>query len=463
MSARFHVSLSIFAFVFIPLSIARVCFAEDPETKPVVQEDEPPKEKPKFQLSDNVRAILEPLFASIANADASRVTVEMATDSIVNGKVVESLNATYQIASKHPDHFTIYLKEPEQRTRIYSNGKEITVALAPDAYYKVDEAIDLQQAVVSLPIPMGTYPEPVMALSLAGVDPSLTFLGGMKSVEIANKGKFRGLVPSVQLHGEQNDAVSWDFWVTQEEPTKPLRLTVDLTPMLRATKQVQVPQGFKYQIQFDFASWRMEGGVDDSLFAFTPAADAKQYKSLENYLESVAGAVAVHPLLGKPAPAFEATTISDESVSLDKLKDKVVVIDFWATWCAPCKVMMPILEEIAQEYKDKEVVLLSVNVGEDASKIRGYLDAMKSKLDAIVDSDSVLTKAYQADAIPQTVIIGKHGVIESVHMGFPGQEEMKKRLNDELGVLSIGGRIVSKPEDAETGKAEEIAEEIAEE
>ncbi|EMI19688.1 alkyl hydroperoxide reductase/ Thiol specific antioxidant/ Mal allergen [Rhodopirellula maiorica SM1] len=408
-----------------------------------------------FTLNDDVRKVLEPFFASINKADVSRVTVEMLTESIVQGKVVESRKSTYQIASKHPDKFTIYLKEPDQRTRIYANGKEMVVALSPEAYYQIDDHPDLQQAVVELPVAMGAYPEPVMALSLAGVDPSLSFLGGMKSVEIVSQGKFRGRVPAVQIHGVQDDAVSWDLWLSEETPTKPLRLLVDLTAMLRATKQVQVPQGFKYQVQFDFLSWRMSGEVSNALFAFRPAKDATEYESLDDYLQSVAGAVAEHPLLGKKAPSFIGERLSEQPVSLEGLKDKVIVLDFWATWCAPCVAAMPVLQEVTSEFADKDVVFLAVNVGEDLELVKSFLEKQDIDLDVVLDPGGKISDAFRADAIPQTVVVGKSGVIESVHMGFPGADELRQRLTDELSVLSVGGHIESAPPAADAEPADE--------
>ncbi|WP_442508043.1 redoxin domain-containing protein [Novipirellula sp. SH528] len=436
-------------FLILLLISPVVAWAEDDTKAAAAAEDSStdaaPSEPPAFVLSDDVRDVLEPFFASINKADISRVTVEMLTESIVQGKVVESRKATYQIASKHPNKFTIYLKEPDQRTRIYCDGEEMVVALSPEAYYRIDDTLDLQQAVVELPVAMGAYPEPVMALSLAGVDPSLSFLGGMKTVEIVNRGKFRGRVPSVQIHGTQNDAVSWDLWLSEEDVTKPLRLLVDLTAMLRATKQVQVPQGFKYQIQFDFLSWRMTGEVSDALFAFRPAKDATEYKSLDDYVNSVSGAVAKHPLLGKKAPKFSGETLAGESVSRDSLKDKVVVLDFWATWCAPCVAAMPVLTEVTSEFADKDVVFLAVNVSEDLKLVKSFIEKQDSALDVVMDPKGKIADAFRADAIPQTVVIGKSGVIESVHMGFPGVAELRQRLTDELNVLSVGGHIESAP------------------
>ncbi len=125
-------------------------------------------------LTDDVREALVPLFSAIAKADVSRATVEMLADTLVGGSVVESQKSTYQIASIHPNQFTVYLKEPDQRTRIYSDGKSMAVALAPDAYFRLPETLNTQDAVTGLPVPLGPYPEAVLALTLAGVDPAIS-------------------------------------------------------------------------------------------------------------------------------------------------------------------------------------------------------------------------------------------------------------------------------------------------
>ena len=398
---------------------------------------------PTFVLSDEVRDALVPLFSSIAKADVSRATVEMLADSLIGGTVVESQKSTYQIASVHPNQFTIYLKEPEQRTRIYSDGKSMVVALAPDAYFRLPDVISTQDAVTNLPVPMGAYPEPVLALTLAGVDPAVSLISGMESIEVVDRDDFRGKVPSIHLRGVQADQVSWDFWISKGQQPKPLRLLVDLTPMLVASEQLQVPEGFSYQVRFDFLSWRVTGEVDKSLFSYTPSKDAKEYKSLEEYYESIAGVVGEHPLLGKPAPAFKTTTLAGEEFDSTELHDKVVVLDFWATWCAPCIAVMPTLKEVTDEYADKDVVFLALNTGEQKQQIETFLKEKDLDLSVLLDLEGKVADAFAADAIPQTIVIGKSGLIESVHIGFPGAEALKRRLKDELDVLCVGGKIGS--------------------
>ena len=148
---------------------------------------------------------------------------------------VDSQKSTYQIASMRPDMYTIYLKEPERGTRVYCDGEEMVVAVAPDAYYRLPQPISAQDAVTLLPVPLGPYPEPVLALTLAGVDPAISLFAGMSSLEVVDREDFRDNIPAVHLRGVQADSVTWDFWVSSEEQPRPLRLLVDLTPMLVAS------------------------------------------------------------------------------------------------------------------------------------------------------------------------------------------------------------------------------------
>jgi thiol-disulfide isomerase/thioredoxin len=421
--------------------------ADDPkQTDQGATEPDTPAE---FVLSDEVRDALMPLFTSIRQADVSRANVRLSADSLINGAVVDSQESTYQIASAAPDKFTIYLKEPEQRTRIFCDGKSAAVAMAPDAYFRIAEPLDLQQAVTKLPVPLGPYPEAVLALSLAGVDPSLSFLTAMKSVEIVDRGKFRGKVPAIHFRGVQDDAVAWDLWITQDQAPKPLRLSVDLTEMLRANNQVQLGEGFSFLLRFDFLSWRLTGEVDHKLFQYTPPRGAIEYESLDDYYESIAGAIADHPLLGKPAPPFAGKSLTDQDISSDQYKNKVVVLDFWATWCVPCSSAIPVLQEVTDKFADKDVVLIAVNVGEPAAKIKGFLSEQDWQLNVLVDQDTKVSAAFGAEAIPLTMVIGKSGVVESVHVGFAGPQALTKRLTDELEVLTAGGRIASSAEPSE--------------
>ena len=226
---------------------------------------------------------LAPLFDQVIKAKTIRATVQLTADTVIDGAVVGSQKSAYQIASKAPDQFTVYFKDDHQRTRIFCDGKTATVALSPTAYTHLKSPITNQQAVLGLPVAMGPYPEVVLALTLAGVDPKLSLTTGMKSVRLVDQVKFRGKTPSLHFEGIQDDDVRWELWVTKEKPVTPLRLLVDLTAMLRANGDLELPKGYLYLLQFDFDLWRTDVAVDKKFFQYTPLKGAKEYESIESY------------------------------------------------------------------------------------------------------------------------------------------------------------------------------------
>ncbi|WP_162273219.1 redoxin domain-containing protein [Rubripirellula obstinata] len=428
----------------------------------VVQGDEA-KPKPKkssekdfsIQITEEVRAALMPLIDSIRDAKVSRATVRMLTDSVMSGEVVESREATFQIAAKNPGKFTVYLKEPEQRTRVYCDGKQMVAAMAPDAFFRLPNAVSIQKAVTALTVPLGPYPEPVLALTMAGCDPSITFVAAMKSIEVVDRKPFKGKIPAIHLHGVQADAVTWDLWVSDDEKDpQPLRLLIDMTPMLAASDQVHVPAGFSYQVRYDFLTWRVKGDLKDNLFTFKPAKGATEYESLEDYFQQIAGSKGYHPLLGQPAPRFKTQTVDQRKFDLKSLKGRVVVVDFWTTTCKACLAGMPTVKKVTDRYSKKGVVLLEINTGQDLETVQDFLKDTGIEMNILMDEEGKIADGFIADAIPQTVLIGKDGLVESVHLGFAGEEALEKRLTDELDVLTVGGRIASgKPAKATKSKS----------
>ena len=249
---------------------------------------EPESAKSAKQVDSPAVKALEPLFRQLKQAKSSRTTVELSADTIVDGAVIGSQKSSYQIASLRPNQFTVYLKDEERRTRIYSNGKQATIALSPSAYTVLDKPILMQEAVFNLPIPMGPYPEAVLSMSLAGIDPGQTFTTGMKSVTLVDRKRFRGEQPAIHFAGVQDDDVKWDLWITQDVRPKPLRLMVDLTEMLRANGDLQLTPGYQFVLRFDFKLWHLNNRTDPNLFVYKPIKGSKQYKSIEAYYESLA-------------------------------------------------------------------------------------------------------------------------------------------------------------------------------
>jgi len=202
-----------------------------------------------------------------------------------------------------------------------------------------------------------------------------------------------------------------------------------------------LPAGFSYELDFKFTQWRTEGDLDPAIFNFKPAADVKKFDTLEDLIASMEAEEARHPLTGAKAPDFTTSLLDGNAFQLSKLRGKVVVLDFWATWCGPCVEAMPVVTEVAQSMADKGVVVFAVNVGEESDEIKDFLKKVKVAVPIVLDPESKIAEAYQTEAIPQTILIGKDGRIEVVHVGFEGLDQFRQQLTEQLKVLVDGGKI----------------------
>ncbi len=136
------------------------------------------------------------------------------------------------------------------------------------------------------------------------------------------------------------------------------------------------------------------------------------------------------PLVGKPAPDFKLDLLDGKPFKLSEQKGHIIVLDFWATWCGPCLQAMPQVERVAKEFKDRDVLLIAVNLQESPKQIKSMLE--RHKLDPVValDIDGVVAERYAANAIPQTVIIDKEGKI--THLFIGGGPRLGDQLRDAL-------------------------------
>lgn len=122
-------------------------------------------------------------------------------------------------------------------------------------------------------------------------------------------------------------------------------------------------------------------------------------------------------LVGKPAPNFTLDLLDGGKFSVADQVGKVVVLDFWATWCGPCLQAMPVIEHAVSEFDSDDVRLVAVNLQETAEPIRETLDRLKISPEVALDIDGVAAARYQADAIPQTVVIDRDGKITRLFVG----------------------------------------------
>ena len=134
---------------------------------------------------------------------------------------------------------------------------------------------------------------------------------------------------------------------------------------------------------------------------------------------------------GQPAADFTLETLAGaKSVKLSELKGKVVLLDFWATWCGPCRGWLPIVEKAHREYAAKGLQVFAVNEREPGNKVRAYLDKQKLDLPVLMDQSGTVGALYRASAIPLTVVVGRDGNVVRILVGLHDEEDLHDVLRE---------------------------------
>ncbi len=167
--------------------------------------------------------------------------------------------------------------------------------------------------------------------------------------------------------------------------------------------------------------------MDEALFAFD-AKGSQSFGALQTMVQGGGGSGAQgHATLNKPMPTVTLTTLDGKPVDLSKETARVVILDFWASWCGPCRVGLPLLQEVQDWAKseNKPVVVYAVNVQENNDTIRQFVDQNQLTLPVLKDEQGAAARAFGVGGIPHTTVI-VDGVVKAVHVGIPGNEAAQK-------------------------------------
>jgi thiol-disulfide isomerase/thioredoxin len=138
------------------------------------------------------------------------------------------------------------------------------------------------------------------------------------------------------------------------------------------------------------------------------------------------------PVIG-PAPAWKMRDVAGREVTSDEYKGKVVVVDFWATWCGPCKEEIPGYIELQKKYADKGFVIVGVSLDQQGPPVvKRYAESMKISYPLVMGDDSVVAAFGGIDAIPTTFLIDRDGQIRHKKVGSMETAEYEKIITDLL-------------------------------
>jgi cytochrome c biogenesis protein CcmG/thiol:disulfide interchange protein DsbE len=153
----------------------------------------------------------------------------------------------------------------------------------------------------------------------------------------------------------------------------------------------------------------------------------------------------ISPLQGKPAPQFTLEDLSGKQVSLSSFKGKALVINFWATWCAPCKIETPWLIELRNQYAEQGFEVLGISADDldrdnpeklnsEKREIARFVQKMQMPYPVLIDGDAVSQPYGGLDALPASFYVDRNGIVVAAQLGLTSKDEIEKKIKKALGV-----------------------------
>ena len=139
-------------------------------------------------------------------------------------------------------------------------------------------------------------------------------------------------------------------------------------------------------------------------------------------------------LTGQTAPDFVLKSATGENLRLSEYRGDVVMINFWATWCGPCRQEMPLLDELYDRYQRVGFNLLGINIDDDSRRAMAMVNELGISFPVLFDEDKKVSKLYEVETMPLTILLDREGTVRHVHHGYqPGYEQ--KYLNEIRSLL----------------------------
>ncbi len=337
---------------------------------------------------------------------------------------------TLDVQYQKPNRMVFNLKNNRGNMRAVTDGKQLYMYDAQNnRYSKEDAPQDLGKTKHSF---FGQISNAVQyAPALPYTDLSELLLAKASETKYVGKEELNG-VECHHLHivSEQSDL---DAWVEAGDRPVIHQVVMNITKTLPMRLR---SNGADFRVTSSLSDWKLAAAPGKDTFTFTPPEGAELTDDIQR-------PPSPEDLVGKTAPPLNLELVGGGKVDLAKHKGKeVVILDFWATWCGPCVRAMPIITKVAGEFEKQGVVFYAVNLQEDAEKIQKFLKDQELDLTVAMDSDGRVGAAYRANAIPQTVIVGKDGRVQVVHVGLlPNLED---QLTEELTALVAGKDLTKK-------------------
>ena len=185
------------------------------------------------------------------------------------------------------------------------------------------------------------------------------------------------------------------------------------------------PPGLEHPVEIiqtiSFATARANVESPDSLFVFVPPEDAEQVHTFSRQARRSA------TFLGQPAHDFSLHDLKGRTFRLRDLRGKIVLLDFWASWCGPCRIDLPHIEALQREYSREELIVLGIN-SESAPLARSFMQQQGYSFPSLVDRGDEVSRLYEAALLPTIVIVDREGNIAAYLVGLQREGDLHRAL-----------------------------------
>jgi peroxiredoxin len=215
--------------------------------------------------------------------------------------------------------------------------------------------------------------------------------------------------------GVTEGRVARKYWI---DPESALILR-EVSQASMKSPQLSAPVVVDQTIEFRVAN--AKPGLPDDLFVFHPPPGVEEVASLDPK-----GAPETR-WVGKPAPDFALKDLQGRTVRLQDLRGQVVLLDFWATWCTPCRAEMPRVDALYSEFKEKGLRVYGVN-GEPEDVARAYLEKASYGYPTLVDPGMQVAQRFQVGALPTTIVIDREGKVAAYSEGANSAAHLRQMI-----------------------------------